>query len=370
MSGITALICHQDYGKQAFTELPITSRYSQFYSILKQLGVLEEKAKVKHYQPRAATLEELLMVHSLEYIEFVKRMSEKGEGYLDYGDTPAYKGCYELTCLRTGGSLLGAGLIVKGEVSHAFNPGGGFHHATRDAAGGFCIFNDVVISVRYLQKLGVKKIAIVDIDGHHADGTQFMLYSEPILKISLHKYGFIYPGTGNFNEIGTGSGTGYSVNIPLPGKTTHEAYLYAFREVAVPLIEKYQPEIIINQFGTDGHYQDPLVGLALTTKTYEAIASTMHSLAHKLCGGKYLILGGGGYNPSNVARCWAIMFITVSEALPQQSREQYLALYDEADITGITIFNKMMGIDSEAILSKVKKIVENVKEAVFPYHGL
>ncbi|MEM2925581.1 MAG: acetoin utilization protein AcuC [Methanocellales archaeon] len=368
MSGISALIYSEDYGKQAFTELPIASRYSYFYNILKQLGVLEAEGKVKHYRPRPATLEELLMVHSPEYIEFVKKMSERGEGYLDYGDTPAYKGCYELSCLRTGGSLVGAQLIMKGEAIHAFNPGGGFHHATRNAASGFCIFNDVVMSVRYLQrKYGVERIAIVDIDGHHADGTQNLLYSEPILKISLHRYGFIYPGTGNYNEIGVDEGTGYSVNIPLPRNTTHEAYLYAFSEVAVPLIEKYQPEIIINQFGTDAHFQDPLVGLALTTKTYEAIANSMHNLAHKLCGGRYLILGGGGYNPTDVARCWAIMFIVVSEAIPQ---ERYVSLFDEVDITGITIFDKMMGIDGEAILRKVKKTVEMVKLAIFPYHGL
>ncbi|MEM2925145.1 MAG: acetoin utilization protein AcuC [Methanocellales archaeon] len=368
MSGITALIFSEEYAKQAFTELPITSRYSYFCNLLKQLGVLEVEGKVKLYPPRPATLEELLLVHSREYIEFVKRMSEKGEGYLDYGDTPAYKGCFELSCLRTGGSLVGAELIMKNEASHAFNPGGGFHHATRDAAGGFCIFNDVVMSVRYLQqKWGIERIAIVDIDGHHADGTQYLLYTEPILKISLHRYGFIYPGTGNFNEIGAAEGTGYSVNIPLPRKTTHEAYLYAFNEVVVPLLEKYQPEIIINQFGTDGHFQDPLVGLALTTKTYEAIANIMHGLAHKLCNGKYLILGGGGYNPSNVARCWAIMFTAVSEALP---RERYLELYDEVDKMDISIFYKTMGIDDEAILRRVKKTVEDVKQMIFHHHVL
>lgn len=364
MSGITALLCHRDYGKQAFTSLPITSRYGHFYTMLKQLGLFEKKGreKVRHYQPRAATLEELMLVHSREYIEFVKRMSEKGEGYLDYGDTPAYKGCFELTSLRVGGSLHGADLIMSGEVSHAFNPGGGFHHATRDAAGGFCIFNDIVMSVRYLQqKYRIEKIAIVDFDGHHADGTQFMLYDEPVLKISLHRYGFIYPGTGNFNEIGSGAGIGYSVNIPLPARTTHEAYLYAFCEVAMPILEKYQPEIIINQFGVDGHYEDPLVGLALTTKTYEMLASKMHNLAHTLCGGRYLVLGGGGYDPHNVARCWAIMFTTISEALPEneKARRQYEALHDQVEIAN--------EIDSE---KKVRGIVEKVKQAVFPYHGL
>ena len=337
-------------------------RYKDTFELLQKLGVFDET--VKHYRPSRATEEDLMLVHSPEYIQRVKKQCETGTGYLDYGDTPARRGVYEASCAKVGGSILGADLIMRGDVNHAFNVGGGLHHATRDSAAGFCVFNDVAIAARHLQKRqGLKRIAIVDVDGHHGDGTQRTFYREPILTISLHRYGggFLgrfYPGTGAVDEIGEGDGTGYSVNVPLPMGTFDEAYLEAFNEIVPPLIEKYRPEILLNQFGVDTHYQDPLVGLALTTKSYVEISSTLHRLAHRISGGRYLIFGGGGYEPSNVSRCWALMFINVAEVKPKDE-ELYRGLFD-----------KDTRAQNPEILRRVRETIKDVKKTIFPLHGL
>ncbi|RLI05848.1 acetoin utilization protein AcuC [Candidatus Bathyarchaeota archaeon] len=360
MGKVTGFVYSEAYLKYDFGPThpfkPIRERYT--LDLLKELEVFDEKAK--YYEARMASEEELTLVHSKSYVDFVKKMSEKGYGLLDYGDTPATKGIYEAACFRVGGSLVGADLIMKGEAVHAFNPGGGLHHAKEGSAAGFCVFNDIAVTIRYLQKrYGLKRIAVVDIDGHHGDGTQQIFYSEPILTISFHRYGLLfYPGTGSVNEIGIHEGKGYSVNVPLPAGTFDEAYLYAFHEIVPPLLRSYKPEIIINQFGVDSHYEDPLVGLALTTDAYREIAQTMHKLAHEISDGRYLILGGGGYEPRNVSRCWAVMFTTVSEVTPK-NQEKYRELFD-----------KKKPEKNEQIFKKVKETVEELKRNIFPIHNL
>lgn len=359
MTGLAAFVYHDDYLNYQFGPRhpfkPIREKYT--FDLLKRLGIFDGKAR--HFEPKPVREVDLLLVHSRKYVDFVKRKSETGTGYLDYGDTPATKGIYEATCSVVGGSLCAADLMMSGEALHAFNPGGGLHHATANSAAGFCVFNDIAIVIRYLQKeYNLERIAIVDIDGHHGDGTQKIFYREPILKISLHRYGLgFYPGTGKVCEVGEGLGKGYSVNIPLSVGTGDEAYLHAFNEIVPPLIKKYKPEVLLNQFGVDTHYEDPLVGLALTTKAYKEISSTLHRLAHETSNGRYLIFGGGGYEPKNVARCWAIMFTTVAEAKPKD-REGYDELFDV----------RLRRVDKP--FEKVKATVEQAKKLIFPLHNL
>jgi len=364
MTGKTAFLYHDNYlGYNFGPNHPLKpKRYKDTFELLSRLEIFDEK--VKHYKPAHASEEDLKLVHSQEYVQSVKSKCEKGTGYLDYGDTPARRGVYEASCSKVGGSILGANLIMQGDVNHAFNVGGGLHHATRNSAAGFCVFNDVAIAARHLQQRhGLKRIAIVDVDGHHGDGTQWTFYKEPILTISLHRYGRnllgnFYPGTGSVDEVGEGEGNGYSVNVPLPQGTFDEAYIEAFNEIVPPLIEKYKPEILLNQFGVDTHYQDPLVGLSLTTKSFVNISSTLHELAHKISDGRYLIFGGGGYEPSNVSRCWALMFITVAGVKPK-SEERYKELFD-----------KDIKAESPEILKKVRDTIKEVKKTVFPLYGL
>jgi acetoin utilization protein AcuC len=320
--------------------------------LLKGLGAFDERARLIELK-RPASEEDLLLVHTKEYVDFVRRMCKKGNGFLDRGDTPASKGLYEAARWVVAGSVLCAELIMSGKALHAFNPSGGLHHAKPGAASGFCVFNDIAIVVRHLQrKHGIRRVAIIDIDGHHGDGTQEIFYNEPILKVSLHRQG-IFPGTGWVDEIGEGLGRGFSVNLPLPAGTGDKAYLLAFEEIVLPLLRGYKPELILNQFGVDGHYQDPLVGLALTTHAYESIAKILHELAHELCKGRYLVLGGGGYNPRSTVRCWALMFLTVSQALPPS---EYAHLHDKRQ--------------GEREMERVKKVIERVKRVIFPIHGM
>ena len=326
--------------------------------LLRELGLFNGKAK--HCVPEPASEEELRLVHSQEYIDFVKHACERGTGFLDFGDTPATRGLYEGARHVVGGSLLGARMLMEGEAAHAFNPGGGLHHAMADSASGFCVFNDIAIAARYLQKRhhGVR-IAILDLDGHHGDGTQAILYREPILKISLHRSG-IFPGTGYPDELGDGPGRGYSVNLPLPGGTNDELFLHAYKEAVLPLVEHYAPEIIMVQCGVDGHLGDPLVGLDLTAKTYITVCRTMHALAHRLCDGRLLLFGGGGYDIENTVRCWTVMFATILDELPADAQTRYRKL-----ATAVA-----PAPTNPAAAREVKRSVEQVKRLIFPIHGL
>jgi acetoin utilization protein AcuC len=354
MVGVTGFIYHPNYLKYQFGPnhpfQPVREKYT--LDLLRELEVFNEKAR--YYEPQPAIEEDLLYVHSIDYIKFVKKMCERGYGYLDHGDTPVTKELYDGACSVVGGTIFGAKLIMEGDISHSFNPGGGLHHAKVDSASGFCVFNDIAIATRVLQKnYGLRRIAIIDIDGHHGDGTQKIFYDEDILKISFHRVG-IFPGTGYIDEAGIGVGKGYSVNIPLPSGVDDKSYLYAFREIVPHLIEKYEPEMIINQFGVDSHYQDPLVGLSLTTKSYEEISKIIHDLAHRFSEGRLLILGGGGYNVHNTARCWTIMFITISQALPETSRKKYGELFD-----------RRYQPPNKEVYKRVKLTIEEIKKRTF-----
>ncbi len=322
--------------------------------LLKKLKVFDNKVRI--ITPQHASYEDLLLVHTEEYIDFVRRECEERYGFLDSGDTPSAKGLFEAACAVVGGSVLGAKRVVDGEDSHAFNLGGGLHHAKPDAAAGFCVFNDIAIAARWLHKnRGIHRIAIVDIDGHHGDGTQAIFYNEPVLKISSHRIG-IFPGTGYVRELGEGDGKGYSVNIPLPKNTGDDAYIYAYNEIVPPLLKWYKPEIIFFQCGIDGHVGDPLVGLSLTSRTYEAVANSMHDLAHALCNGRLLVFGGGGYDVNATARCWALIFASVSEAIPHT---KYSELLDNEEVD-----------DDPAIMSTVRDTVEEIKKTVFRIKSL
>jgi len=324
--------------------------------LLREIGVFDDLAEV--ISPPMASEEDLLLVHSRSYIDFVKRMSNRGYGLLDQGDTPVTKGIFEASLQVVGGSICGADKIMRGDLMHAFNPGGGLHHAKTESASGFCVFNDVALTARYLQKrYGLERVAIVDIDGHHGDGTQSLLYREPLLKISFHRYG-IFPGSGSVEEIGKGAGQGYSINIPLPDGCGDDVFLESFEEIVPPLISSYSPQFIINQFGVDGHYQDPLVGLRLTTHTYERVATRMKELAHATCGGRYLALGGGGYQPRNVARCWAIMFLVLLDRYA--SRDPKLTGLHDPQTTS----------SSEYVKENVEEKMTEIKRSIFPIHGL
>ncbi len=261
-------------------------------------------------KPRKASREELLLFHTEEYLNFIKDMSEKGEGLLDSGDTPAFKGCYEASATIVGGSLTAVDEVLSGRADHSINFAGGLHHAHPGSASGFCIFNDVAVTIAYLlEKKGFSKVLYLDIDAHHGDGVMYGFYRDPrVLDIDIHESGrYLFPGTGFPEENGAQEGEGFKINIPLPPFSGDDAFLYAFQKVVPKLVRQYSPEYIILQCGADGYYADPLTHLNYTTKAYIEAARTIHALAHELCEGRLTILGGGGYSIKDTARIWTIV---------------------------------------------------------------
>src|SRR5881397_37596 len=306
------------------------------YELLKSKGVLASES-VRVVEPRYASRPEILLFHEESYVRLVEKFSEKGSGLLDMGDTPAFKGCYEATSLVVGASMKACEVIMNGQASHAFNPSGGLHHAHPERASGFCIFNDPAIAIRYLKsKFNVKRLVYLDIDAHHGDGVMYGFYDDPsLLDIDFHESGrFLFPGTGFPDETGSGEAKGLKVNIPLLPETGDEAYLKAFQTLVPGLILRFKPEIILVQCGADGHVDDRLANLRLTTKTYLEVLGEMHGLAHELCGGKLLLFGGGGYTLANVPRVWAVAFSTLAglqldDAIPREWSEEFRALTAE-----------------------------------------
>lgn len=325
----TAFLYHELYDGRGFS--PISDswrRYRMGYDLLDALGLLD---RIRLVRPDPATEADLELAHSPDFVRFVRERAGSGVGRFDRS-TPVYPGVYQRALAAVGATLTGARMIARGEVRHAFNPSGGLHHASRERASGFCLFNDIVIAVRALQReFALRRIAVVDVDGHHGDGTQAELYHEPILYISLHRYdGRFYPATGTVEETGADAGAGYTVNVPLPRRCGDGPYLYALHELVGPLLCRYRPELIIVQYGVDGHYLDPLVRLALSTSAYAETARLLHALAHDLCGGRLLVTGGGGYNPDAAARCWAILMATLAGDCPAPGDARYGRLFDVA----------------------------------------
>lgn len=305
MACATAMVYHESYGKRGFTALRRTwNRYELALATLDQSPL---RHQVPVIDAPAASENDILRVHTVGYLDHVQRLDMAGAGKLD-GSTPAWKGMYARAERVVGGSMRAADLIASGEVAHAFNPAGGQHHAHAGRGGGFCVFNDVVAAVRRFQEWGFERIAVLDVDGHHGDGTETLLMREPVLTISLHQYGErTYPGSGGPTEIGQGPGRGYNLNLPLDRNTGDAAYLSILREIAGPAIRAYHPQVLIVEFGTDAHAADPLLRLRLSTAAYASIAGWVHDLSHELCCGRLLVVGGGGYEPEHVVRCWLLM---------------------------------------------------------------
>ncbi len=314
----TALIWHEGFAGRGFSPIQRSwPRYALGYALLRDTGLLDA---LHVHRPAPARRRELLAVHSAAYLDQLLAADRAGSGVLDYGDTPAWRGVYRRARLVAGGSLAMADLVGRGVVAHAFNPAGGLHHARRDRAAGFCPVNDVVLALRRLQhRYGFRRPAVLDVDGHHGDGTQELLSEEPILTLSIHQYdGRFFPRTGSLEEIGSGPGAGYHLNLPLPRGAGDRAYRAVLERIVEPALNLYRPDILLLQYGVDAHALDPLVGLRLTTRSYQAIAALAHRVAHRHCGGRLLVFSGGGYHPEAAARCWAVLLSELTGRAPSR----------------------------------------------------
>jgi acetoin utilization protein AcuC len=283
-------------------------------------------------EPREASSDELTLFHDEDYVKLIREVSKSGEGFLDLGDTPVFKGCYEASALAAGASLKAVDMVVSGQVSHAMNISGGLHHAHPGHASGFCIFNDPAIAIAYLKKkYSLERILYLDVDAHHGDGVMYGFYSDAgVLDIDFHEDGHhLFPGTGFTDEIGEGSASGLKINIPLAPLTGDEPYMELFREIVPIAVRRYKPQILLLQCGADGHANDLLAHLQLTTKTYGDVVKVVHELAHEVAGGRLVVFGGGGYNIANVVRTWTVVASALIDyALPREVPKAWQKMFE------------------------------------------
>ncbi len=255
----------------------------------------------------AASEEELELFHESGYIRRVKELSLVGSGYLDYGDTPAFPGVFEAACHVVGSVLDALKYALSGPKRRSFVPIAGLHHARRDRAGGFCVFNDIGVAIETLRKThGVRRIAYVDIDAHHGDGVYYSFVSDPELFIAdIHEDGlYLYPGTGSQVESGKGAAKGTKLNLPMPPGADDAAFLRAWDQVE-EFVRASSPQFILLQAGADSIGGDPIADLDYTAACHAHAALRLCAIADEQCQGRLVATGGGGYHRGNLAQAWA-----------------------------------------------------------------
>src|SRR5579862_1325166 len=277
-------------------------RHAAFLREFEQRGLPRQ---VVTLEPRDATSAELQLFHTAEYVHFIMERSQSGTGYLDGGDTPAYRGVFEAASCVVGSTLTATDWIMRGTRRRGFVPIAGLHHAARDRAAGFCVFNDCGVAIEQLKRGGLKSIAYVDIDAHHGDGVFYAFEEDAaVVFADLHEDGrYLYPGTGASAETGRGAARGMKLNVPLPPGADDEVFAAVWPRVAAHL-EKFEPEFFILQCGADSIEGDPITHLRFSAKSHGHAARELMMLADRLGHGRVLALGGGGYNRDNLAHAW------------------------------------------------------------------
>jgi len=257
------------------------------------------------------------LVHDQSYVATIRSLSarpigpEHLEAGIGPGDTPAFPGMHEAAAAVAGGSLRALEAILRGETEHAFHPGGGLHHAMRDRASGFCVYNDPALAIARARRDGLR-VLYVDLDVHHGDGVQAIHWNDPgVLTISVHETGHaLFPGSGFIDELGGPDAPGSKVNVPLEPGTGERGWLAAVERVVPELAAEFRPEVVISQHGSDGHAVDPLAHLRLTTTAFGAAARLVDTVAHRWAGGRWLATGGGGYDAYRVVpRAWSLVWL-------------------------------------------------------------
>jgi acetoin utilization protein AcuC len=349
-------------------------------ALARHCGLLE---RARLTEPVAVSGTDLARAHDLDYLAAVKAAGADGSPALRHGigpgDTPPFVGMHEASARVCGATVAAAEAVRSGGSLHAFSPAGGLHHAMRDRASGFCVYNDPAVAIAWLLEQGVERVAYVDVDVHHGDGVERIFADDPrVLTISLHESGrLLFPGTGFAHEIGEGAARGSIVNLPLPAWTTDDLYLAAFDVLVPPLLRAFGPEVLVTQLGCDTHYTDPLAHLALTIGAYTGLAQRFHGLAHTITNGRWLATGGGGYQWAKVVpRAWCTYLAEmVGVELPAELPAGYR---DEVARRHGTMLDPGMADDAVMLRSEhrqraeseITEALETACAGVFPIHGV
>ncbi len=316
-----------------------SQRLVAIMSHLEESGMINQATTLS---PRLASIEELEMVHTPEYISQIQSKAERGGGWLD-PDTIMCPKSYEAALYAAGGVLTAVEAVMKKEVDNAFalvRPPG--HHATRNSAMGFCIFNNVAVAAKFaLANFKLNRVLIADFDVHHGNGTQETFYADSkVLYFSTHQYPF-YPGTGRINETGTGKGEGTTVNFPMTAGWGDEEYLRAFNEVLVPVARRFQPEFILVSAGFDPHWADSLAMMQVSVAGFAQMVEVLKKLAAELCQGRLVFTLEGGYN------------LQVAAASVKATFDVFLGAPEIVDPLGKSSARKPGGFDEH--IEKIKK---------------
>jgi acetoin utilization protein AcuC len=348
-------------------------RLVRTYELIKAAGLLSQP-NVSWRRPRRAARDALALAHSERYLTVVRLLSRGAlipdlfSYGLGTGDNPVFPGMYEASALAVGGTVLAVDLVAEGRADVAFNIGGGLHHAHRERAAGFCVFNDPAIGIEhFVRRRPGTKVVYIDIDAHHGDGVEEVFYERrDVLTISLHESGhYLFPGSGFVESIGEGEGRGFSVNLPLPPGTHDAAYLRAFEQVVPPLLEAFAPDLVVTQLGIDSHFADPLTHLQLTLRGYAEVVSRLRQLSPR-----WVAVGGGGYNMDVVPRAWTIAFASMAGVdLPNELPEEVAGQY-QADAFFDATSPAVSREEETSVRALIQESVDQIRRLVFPHHGL
>jgi acetoin utilization protein AcuC len=333
--------------------------------------------------PSPATENELLLVHTIGYIEAVREASDWGFGTrmamgLGTEDNPVYPGMHDIAALTCGSTIRGIDEVLSGRRLRTFSIAGGMHHAHRSRAAGFSVYNDAAVGIAVArQKHPGLKVLYVDIDAHHGDGVQEAFAgSAEVLTISIHESGlYTFPGTGFPGENGYGPGEGFSANVPLPAYATDACFALAFDEVVAPIARAFRPDVIVAQLGVDAHHDDPQTELGLTIPGYRRLVRGIIGLADELCDGRLAALGGGGYHIVEVVPlAWAWVMaelggVQLNDEVPEAWREHVrLRLGCEPPLSmGANDHFDSPAERAERVLELTSLRVEEVRAAVLPH---
>ncbi len=330
--------------------------------LLESSGLWQKSDEHSRLPMRAATIEELALIHTPDYIAAVQQLSiplpeeasqeerEQRERLatafgFNEGDTPSVPGLHEAAAQVAGGTLIALSAVMglaeggtyrseQDRPLHVFHPAGGLHHAWAERASGFCVYNDAAVAIAHILRASEAKVLYVDFDAHHGDGVQRAFYDDPrVMTVSFHETGhFLFPGTGDVLELGKGLGRGYKVNVPLEPFTEDNSFIEAINGILPPLVLAFAPDVIISQHGCDGHAWDPLTHLELSLRSMQAQTKLVHQLAHEYCQGRWVALGGGGYDLYRVVpRAWSLLWAEMSEqALPTCLPESWVSRWRPA----------------------------------------